>query len=796
MMQFFTRMILPLCVLVFFIPSFSTASEPAAIPVINTVMPNNTTIARLNKLELTIDITAAYTNPYDYDDIQLYAVFNTPNGRRDTVDGFFMQDYTAGTNGNLTAVGTGTFKIRYAPVDTGAYSYTVFCRNSGGTGQSGSQFFQCSASAEPGFIRKNSSNYLSFDNGNQYIPVGENMGWQNSNVITDYTTWVDSLAANGGNFIRVWMSNWAFALEWKNNSNGFSGLKKYKQTSAFYFDWLLDYSRQHNVYVMATLNNHGQVSTGVNPEWADNPYNAANGGPATNTWDFFTDATAKNLHKNRLRYIVARYGWSQSIQSWELFNEVDWTDQFDTRKAAVKNWHEEMANYLKSIDVNKHLVSTSYAKDANDPELWNVPAIDFSQVHYYVDAPNIENSIAAGVQRYLSDFNKPVFDGEFGLGPDGAALTARDPAGIHIHNALWGTAFCGAMGAGMSWWWDSYIHPRSLYRHFKPLASVLNGISFVDDQYKKTGASISGGGVADASIVPGADWGIAGSNTFTVDATGAINPAASQLSKYLYGNVYNTQYRMPPSFTVQYPVAGLFKVVTGGSTGTSPKMNIYVDGVMQLNVAASINSTYSVNVGAGTHTIKVDNLGTDWILISNYVFTNIGSPLTAYVLKSASNYRVAGYILNNNYNWQYLQNSGGTAPAAVSGASLQLTGLQNSNYRVEFYSCNTGAFLNSVTVAVSAGTLNVPLPAVAWDLAFKLSPGTYIFTGNGSYTNPTNWKNNAAPPATLPAGAEIIIDPLLTGSCILDVSQVIAPGASLKVMKNKKLVVNGNLVIQ
>ena len=87
---------------------------------------------------------------------------------------------------------------------------------------------------------------------------------------------------------------------------------------------------------MATFNNHGQVSTGVNPEWNDNPYNAANGGPATNTWDFFTNATAINLHKNRLRYIIARYGYAQSIQSWELFNEIDWTDQFDTRKTDGK----------------------------------------------------------------------------------------------------------------------------------------------------------------------------------------------------------------------------------------------------------------------------------------------------------------------------------------------------------------------------------------------------------------------------------------------------------------------------
>ena len=70
------------------------------------------------------------------------------------------------------------------------------------------------------------------------------MGWQNSNLVSDYTTWLNNLTANGGNFIRVWMASWSFGLEWKNGYNGFSGLKNYKQSSAFYFDWLVDYCKQ------------------------------------------------------------------------------------------------------------------------------------------------------------------------------------------------------------------------------------------------------------------------------------------------------------------------------------------------------------------------------------------------------------------------------------------------------------------------------------------------------------------------------------------------------------------------
>ena len=41
--------------------------------------------------------------------------------------------------------------------------------------------------------------------------------------------------------------------------------------------------------------------------------------------DFFTDVRAKADYKNRLRYLVARYGYSTSVFAWEFFNEVCYT---------------------------------------------------------------------------------------------------------------------------------------------------------------------------------------------------------------------------------------------------------------------------------------------------------------------------------------------------------------------------------------------------------------------------------------------------------------------------------------
>ena len=173
--------------IIFFTPQLIIARQPLAVPVINAVVANSTNLPKLNKLELTVNLTASYSNPYDYDDIAVQCIFNSPTGRKDTVDGFFMQDYILGANGNLTATGAGDFKVRYAPNEAGSWSYDISCISPGGTGVYPTQSFECTASSEAGFIRKNATNYLNFDNGSQYIPVGENIGWQNNNVVTDYT---------------------------------------------------------------------------------------------------------------------------------------------------------------------------------------------------------------------------------------------------------------------------------------------------------------------------------------------------------------------------------------------------------------------------------------------------------------------------------------------------------------------------------------------------------------------------------------------------------------------------------
>ena len=773
-----------------------SAKAAAQAPTINSIVANSNSIAVFEKLELTVSLAAAFTNPYDYDDILLRGIFTAPSGKKDTIEGFFMQDFTLNqSSGNVTP-GNNNFKIRYAPKETGTYNYTVTCQNTLGNTVSSNNIFEAIASTKKGFVKKNVTNYLQFDNGDQYIPVGQNMGWQSNNKYLDFKNWTDKMAANQANFIRFWQCAWGLGIEWRGAP--YEGLKKYRQDNAFYTDKLLDECNAKDIYMMLCINHHGMVSSSVNPNWPDNPYNAANGGPCVNTWDYFTNATAKNLHKNRLRYIIARWGYSRNIMSWELFNEVEWTDNFSTYKTQIKDWHKEMAGYIQTKDPFDHLITTSFAHDNNDAATWNLPEIDFTQTHYYNGSPNVEAVLVGGVRSYITQFAKPTLTGEFGIESGNISLTTIDPNGIYFHNSLWATLLSGGMGAGASWWWDNFIDPRNLYTHYKGAAALAAKIPFVGGNFKTTNATTSGGGNADLSFSPAADWGIAPANSFTISTDGTLTPASTQLCKYLYGSVWNTQNRNPPTFAITYTAAGQFRVSTAGSIGTSSRISIYLDGALLLNQVAATNTTYSIDVAAGLHSIKVDNLGTDWAQISSYTFTGIGSPINTYVVKSKDSLQVAGWVHNKKYNWQQVKDIG--IPAAVNAAVITLPQIANGNYLVKWFECKDGTELSSSTIVVASNMLQFSIPSLAWDAAFiatntLLVSTTYTFTGNGNWDVAGNWSNNVVPPATITANANIIINPLADGECVLNVQQYLTNGATFSVMAGKKFRVLGEFNI-
>jgi len=269
----------------------------------------------------------------------------------------------------------------------------------------------------------------------------------------------------------------------------------------------------------------------------------------------------------------------------------------------------------------------------------------------------------------------------------------------------------------MTWWWDNYIEPYPLYTRFLGISTVSSQVRFAEKMMRPDAAETSSP-AGSLQLNSNLDWAGLGDTLIQIQANGTIIPAAYQLGQFLYGSLWNTQYRRPPVFVVKMPVAGQLEINTGNQFGTSPRLSVWLNGVQVLNLAPAINQTYTVALPPGQHTIRVDNTGTDWMKITSYAFSGIGSVAAAYVLVSDDHKTLAGWVMNTNYNHDYINDTG--LPDQLNDVIIKTGSLSDGQYYAKWFDCLTGALLDTDPVLVSGGQLELAVPPFTWDRAFLL----------------------------------------------------------------------------
>lgn len=705
---------------------FGCTMTPTAIqakPSIEAITPSSNTIERLDKFELTFGLSGTgYSNPFDPAQIDVDAVFTSPSKATVTVEGFYYQSFSrSGPPEKLVATGTPVWKVRFTPTEEGVWTYVlkVTDKKTGEAVLSPRQF-TCVSSRRKGFIQQSAKDkrYFQYSDGTQYVPIGQNLGWGNwgmDNGTYSYDSWLPKIADQGGNFARYWM--WAdfHGIEWKE-----TGLGDYTKrlNEAWRLDHDVEVARKHNIQVMLMLLDHGAVSTVVNPKWTSSPYYTGNGGPCATPRDFFTNPAAKEYFKRRLRYTVARWGYASNL-IWELTNEIDNIDKYITdagTRADVATWHQEMAAYIKGLD-NRHLVSTSFSRFQDDPAIWNQPHIDFTQFHLYSTSPTMEDLHGAIIQRYRKQFpTKPVFGGEVGFPAGGEYSVANDPQGIHWHNAQWASLLSGAAGTTAIWWWADYVEPRNLYTHYRGISNFVSSLDMAGSGFVPTRPSVTTPEQAGLLVTGYPEWGFkAESNRFVVTANGTLVPGEDQLAAYLYDARDNAERHNPPTFAVNYPTAGSFKLLTGTPNGQA-KLVVTVDGKTVYSETPPAHSAVTIPIPAGAHSISVDNVGTGWVEAVNYLFTPIAPTLKVYALQGPTT--VAAWIVNRDFNYAAVRDKG--LPRAATGTIHFRDLTSDGKWSVEWWDTRTGAITARATVTVAGGKLDLPVPATAQDCALKL----------------------------------------------------------------------------
>ncbi|MBX9850663.1 MAG: glycoside hydrolase family 5 protein, partial [Cytophagaceae bacterium] len=725
---------------IYFLISILTAFSNAAFSVTTVSVPafSKATYAQYEKAQATFTISfngGNYTNPFDPAIAQVDAQITLPNATVITVPCFYYYpaNYTVSSPTWWDATenpGAATWMLRYAPTMLGNHTVRIRVIDANGTLNSGNTNINVIAGTKKGFVRLNPAKdqFAKFDNGTAYYPIGVNLAWNDGRLMGNYNPYLANLGTNKATWIRYWLTDFARqALECRNThwSGWYGGLGTYSQRAAGLLDSVLNECERRDIYMQLVLQHHGQVSTTTNAQWADNPYNSANGGPCANAGQFFTNVAAKAQLKKQYRYIVARWGYSSNVLAWELFNEVEFTDGTD---ADIDAWHDEMSAYIKSIDVNNHLITSSSGGDNSTlPLLDNNASLDFTQYHIYAGSP-IEKNALSESQTLKAAQNKPIWCGEFGLSGNYPAAAAGDNWADHVRKTMW----IGMMSEvpAMFWYWDTYIQNYNLYNVFRPLGVYLTGVDIAGEtggNYNAFNFANNPNIVGTVTASPGNNnWGYTNiPNPWSSTVTGDGDVAGlNNLCRYLHGSFQGTRSR-EATFTVTFQSAGsaICNLATSSGGGTNT-LQIYVDGVLRntWNIPNNTGGTFTTTTGltAGTHTIRFLSSGQDWLDVNNFQFTNVQlKQLKGYGYVGGT--KAYGYVYDQSLP-QWIDPASVTA---VTTAQIKIGSLTPGSYKVDFFDPQAGsAFVAGGTYTTVNDTITVPIPSFKKDIAFKVYPSS------------------------------------------------------------------------
>ncbi|RYG35350.1 DUF5060 domain-containing protein [bacterium] len=460
---------------------------------IRSVLLEKRDIPRYGVAEIRLDLRATYDNPFDSSEIAVDAVVKAPSGKVQMIPGFFTRPYSrklvAGKE-ELTPTGPGEWRLRVAPSEIGAYTVTVSARDRTGSISAQPIRFRSMRSKEKGFVRLSPKDrrYFAHDNGQAYYPVGANVCWGGDRGSFDYDEWIPRYGTQGVNYGRLWLGpHWStFALE--TNAAGFG---RFDLGNAWRIDHTLDLARKQGIYLMLCLDSYNTLrDKDAYPQWEATPLNQANGGPLAKPTEFWTDARMAKVYRDRLRYVVARYGANTHVMAWEFWNEADLTRDFDPKPVAA--WHDRMSSQLRDLDPYDHLQSTSFSNSLGFREIDDLPGLDFVQSHTYT--ANLVREAASLGQ--MKGREKAYFIGE--IGADAGGPRAEDKAGLQVHDSLWAGIANGHSGTAMMWWWDNLIEPNGLYPLFKPAANFVRGIDWPSEGFRPAEISLTYARESDA----------------------------------------------------------------------------------------------------------------------------------------------------------------------------------------------------------------------------------------------------------------------------------------------------------
>ena len=492
---------------------------------------NCQTVIQYQKLEVDIDISnlqpaeialISSKNPFDKQAIYLEILISKPDNSVDEINGFYFEDFTINFDNNyhhplfphlphefLTSNNSAVWKFRYTPVMVGNYTYTVTFKVPGDPDielTNGAFSTTTNTNSKKSFIELVDNQYFAHENGAGYNPIGLNIPtypeWEsNCPKSSYYDLLFTRLSENGGNFARIWI-NWAGSMMLMGFHDNVLYYDEFSQKDSYVLDKVIEYAEEYGIKLQVCLFVANNFSTNPNDPWPTfwegyNAYSSSLGGPCNEPIEFFSNASAIDNQKNYLSYCINRWGYSTSILSWELFNEVDGIPGINREspihQQLLKNWHEQMYNFLKQNDVTERPITTSVLGSdiAAGLEQQIFSVLDYVNIHRYIDTWGEPGQTAKAIWRssihsHKTILEKPVLLGEGQSFGEESGFIQYDPNAFNFHSELWSTGLMGCLGPVNYWVGHDFLDrsttnnlANEYMKQFKAFSSFYNEIPYI-----------------------------------------------------------------------------------------------------------------------------------------------------------------------------------------------------------------------------------------------------------------------------------------------------------------------------
>lgn len=488
-------------------PVFSGARRRPALRILDWELP--ATVEKEGLLESHFRLSREFFNPFDPDEIQVDYELETiaEDGKPETrrFPAYFTQDFSRSLHFaqesvrpsgqpywafRMTPHAEGTFRVRLVAVDRSDPAHPEETRTEWRT-------VDATPSNRHGSVRVCASDPRFFEHtdGTFYYPLGLNIHanadfrsemdfpWHHvpDRKTYDYDDYFKACGKFGIDLVEVWMASWTCAIEWTSAMDYFYGVGRYNQANAWRLDRIFRAAAENGIDINLVFDSHGKLSTGVDPEWQENPFNdrrtfkIADGAFLNEPRKYWTDPAAIRLDRRRARYIAARWGSMPNLFAYEFMSEINLVDYAETmlNDGTLKKWTEDAVAFLKSVDQGGHLIATHVSGNADTNhtyrKLFELP----EYTHVVGDAYrgtdiSFLNQLVAQ-ERVMAVFRqKPVLITEFG-----------EPSIVHadIHAGLWSAPFFNQAGTPMLWWHDKLFLGEE-GAQYPPFAEFIRDLDF------------------------------------------------------------------------------------------------------------------------------------------------------------------------------------------------------------------------------------------------------------------------------------------------------------------------------